>query len=89
MVATWDTQIKVINASEKLVSVSATRTDGEDIQIYNINNVIVDTYQQKLDVIDLIWDKFQESLTKTSNENAIVSALEIQANSALNNKEIE
>ena len=43
MAATWTCEITVTNLAQRIVSIRATRTDGEDVRTYYREKVRVDT----------------------------------------------
>ena len=89
MAITWDVQITVISISTKEVSVTATRTDDVSgkVRTYTVPRAPIGTAEQKLSVIDEIWEKHQAELNKETAIAAFIGTLETQAKTNLEARE--
>ncbi len=74
--ATWEVKITVLNITEKIVSIRATRTvDPNDIRTFEIHDTVIETQQQKLDAMDTIWKMYQDELQRETKLNQIIGSL--------------
>lgn len=91
-VIVYDSQITVINVSKKLVTIIVTRTDNGvdpiDVQTVRIQNCILDTDQQKLDVEQQIKDSFDALDSGDSSEDGVVGEFENTLNDNLTTWEL-
>lgn len=85
--ATWEVKLTVLNLTEKIVSIKATRTDGEDVVEYNIHDTPIATPEQKQNAINMIWTKHQDRLSRQAKIAGVISGLETSAKNALEAKE--
>ena len=92
MAITWEVKITPLDVSRKEASITAIRTDNTDpenilIEIHNIITAILDTQQQKIDILNDIW---QQHLVYQARQMAIgvyISDLEEQAKISLEGRE--
>ena len=87
MAGIWELNINVIDVATKRAFVTATRTDGADIQTFGPIDAILDTSNQKTAVLDIIKTAYLDSLTRQSNIDAFVSDLQTTGGTALTNWE--
>ena len=87
MAGTWEVTITPINISTKEVSVSATRTDGEDVRTYIVPLAPINTAGEKLAVMDEIWAKFQADIAKDTQISNVIGTLEADAKANLEARE--
>lgn len=59
---TWEVKITPINIAERIVSVSATRTDGNDIRTFSVLNTKLKTKAQKLSVGNDLKAQYEASI---------------------------
>lgn len=60
--ATWEVKIEPIDIPERIVSVSATRTDGTDVRTFAVTNAKIKTQAQKNAVAQNIKEQYTASL---------------------------
>lgn len=85
--ATWEVKITPLNVERKEASITATRTDGEDVRIFHIITALLDTAQQKEDVINAIWSLYEADEIRRGKIASFIGNLESAAATALNAKE--
>ena len=90
MAITWDTQIYNVDVAQKRADVTFTRTDDvtTETEIYTFKKVIIETTQQRLDLLDLVWQKHLEEVTSQDSIDTFVSTLEQQAKANLEAREV-
>lgn len=90
MAVTWDFEIKVINIQREEVRITATRTDDDpekgNIRVYVVSGPAKED-DEKLRVLDHIWERFQTDLKKEPQVATIVTALKFQAKQDLESRE--
>ena len=74
--ASWEITIEIANLDSKLANVTATRTDGEVIEHFNLHGVSVDTRDKPLSgiraaVVARLWAMHE----KNAADNAKIAAL--------------
>ena len=87
---TWDVKINVLSVADKAVSVNAIRIDSanpDNPVTYIVPRAIIETDEQKLAVMDEIWDNYQLDLTKQGQINNVIGTLETQAKNNLEGRE--
>ena len=88
----WETKITNVNVASKRASVAFERTDTEkpdDVWSVSFPSVILETPQQRLALLNLVWSKWQEELAKRAAIEAFITNLEQTANSNLEARETE
>ena len=74
MAITWNVEIKNVDVAKKRADVFFTRTDdvtGEQ-ENYNFKKTVIETSQQRLDLLDLVWQKhLDEVADQTATDNFI------------------
>ena len=91
MAITWKVTITPVSIATKTASIWAVRTDSMDpdnTRMYDVHRAIIDTSAQKIAVIDEIWAKHQAALSNEAMIDSFVSALETQAKSNLEGREV-
>jgi len=89
-VINWETQISNVNVTAKRATVSFSRTDTEaadDVWTITFQNTVLETTAQRLALLDTVWEKWQEELTKRASIEAFITNLEQTANSNLEARE--
>ncbi len=87
MDGTWTVSINVIDVGSKRASITATRTDGEDIQTFGPIDAIIGTSEQRTEVLDILKNAYLTSLTKQASIDALVSDIQTNGGTALTNWE--
>lgn len=85
--AAWDVSIKVLDVSEKRVSVTATRVEGDEISVFRVLDAIIETQEQKAAVLDNLWDQhlaYEQSQIAIEN---FMGGLELTAKNNLEARE--
>ena len=87
--ATWATVIKVTNLQAKRISVTATRTDGEDVWTKTVNGVVdPDSLATTRDQINgTIWNAWQEYIGEQASNAALLANYEAALAADLNTRE--
>lgn len=90
MAITWECSITNVKVAEKRADVSFSRVDDvlETTEAYSFRGVILETTAQKTALLNLVWAKHQELITKQSAIDAFVSDLEDQAKTNLEAREV-
>ena len=89
MAISWSTQITKVNKPR--ADVTFTRTDDAapgDLYIKKYNNVLLETSQQRLDLLDAVWTAWQKELVARGVITTFLDNLEQQANSNLDLREV-
>lgn len=92
MAISWDTQITGTNIAAKRASVTFTRTDDAaplDKFVQQYSNVILETQEQRLALLDQVWEAWQQELINRANLVAFLNGLEQAANSNLDSREVQ
>ncbi|KKN70113.1 hypothetical protein LCGC14_0434380 [marine sediment metagenome] len=89
MAITWEVEITIISIPTKEVSVIATRTDdvSGEVKTYTVPRAPVETTEQKLAIMDEIWEKYQAELNAETVISAFIGTLETQAKTNLEARE--
>jgi len=89
MAINWECNITNVNVTNKRADVSFTRTDDttQDSWSINFNNAIIETAQQRSDLLDLAWSKWQEELSGRTAIDNFITNLEQLAKSNLESRE--
>jgi len=90
MAINWDIKITVLDVARKTVRVTATRTDDADPdnpRTYTILSANIATAEQKVNVLDNIWQQHQADLARQAAIDAFVGDLETAANANLEARE--
>ena len=92
MAITWEVTIKPLNVSEKEASVMAIRTDGTNpldilTETHFIISAILNTTQQKVDVLDNIWQQHLDYQARQTAINNYIGTMETDAKSNLEGRE--
>jgi hypothetical protein len=88
MPATWEVKITPIDVARKSASITATRTDGEDVRVFSIMTALLTNPAQKLEVLNDIWQQFQRDKTKRAAIEAYLGGIEATAKTNLEAREI-
>ena len=83
----WKVQIELVDLERKEARITATRTDGEDVQTYAIKSAIIETQAQKLAAMDHIWALHEADNEKRAQIAEVIGQLESQAEANLNARE--
>lgn len=81
--AIWNVSITPLDVARKEASITATRTDGEDVQTFNIITALLTNRKQKQDVIDQIWSQYLAAKAKKKAGADFIGKLETEAKTAL------
>ena len=84
---TWDVQITNVNVAQKRANVSATRTDGDTVEVYTYTNAIIGTIQQRQALLQQIWDSHLAAVSNQGAVDAFISGLEQSAKTNLEGRE--
>ncbi|MHC4984175.1 MAG: hypothetical protein ACYTF6_13535 [Planctomycetota bacterium] len=90
--ATWDVEIAVVDLQSKQVNITATRTDVDDVRVYTLRRVNVDTHDRPLAEIRAeigakLWGMYQAELAADGQVATLLSGWEIALESDLNGME--
>ena len=90
MAISWETQITNVDLQQKRADVTFTRTDDTTgaVETYSFSKVIIETTQQRLDLLDLVWQKHLAAVANQTNIDAFITNLEQLANSNLDAREV-
>jgi len=86
--AIWDVKITPRNVKRKEASITATRTDGEDVRSFRIDSAVLATPQQKLDARNQIREMFLADKAQRSKIADFIGNLETTAETWLNAQEV-
>ena len=89
MAISWDAQITRVNKPR--ADVTFTRTDDAvpaDTFIKSYKNVVLETPQQRIDLLDAVWAAWQVELVERGEIITFLDNLEQQANSNLDSREV-
>ena len=95
---TWKVPITPVNISEKIVSISAIRTETSDSpsadneaigQIYTVRMLEADisTSEKKNEALDILWDKYQKQVARQIQIGTVIGNLEEAAENNLEGRE--
>jgi len=76
---TWEYTITVTNVAEKIFSVSATRTEGEDVRTYGLSGLSYDTSGSRTladirnDIVAFMYGEYQKQVALTVATAAIAN----------------
>ena len=90
MAITWDVKITVQDVARKQVGIVATRTDSADPdnpEIIRIDSALIATGEQKVAVLDNIWEHHLALQTRNAAIAAFIGTLEADAKSNLEARE--
>lgn len=92
MAITWNIKIHPIDVSRKEASIVAVRTDNTDSQnvlteTHTIISGILDTQEQKIAILNAIWQLHLDYQTKQNAIEAYIGDLETQAKTNLEGRE--
>ena len=95
MAITWEFTINPIDIPNRIVSVSATRTDDsptnpDPIYTVTLQNADISTAEKKAEALNVLWNKFLKKATKQIQLDIIeseITELEIQAKSNFEGRE--
>ena len=85
--ATWDVKITPLNVTRREASITATRTDGEDVRTFSIITAILASPEQKLAVLNDIWEQFQRDEARRAAIEAFIGDMEATAKTTLEGRE--
>lgn len=94
MAISWTPKVTVLDLETRLISLSATRLDSEhpdDPRTYTVENVHINTAEQKLAVMDFILEERADELAHEAKVAAlavVIADMEAQAKTYLESKEI-
>ena len=91
MAISWDTQITGTNIAAKRADVTFTRIDDAaplDTFVQQYSNVIIETPEQRLALLDQVWGAWQQELIDRGNLVLFLNGLEQSANSNLDSIEV-
>lgn len=87
---TWEVSITPINIDRKEASITATRTDSEDVdnpRVYTLPSWTLSNQATRLLALDRIWQMHQEALLLESQVASFLTGLETQAKNNLEARE--
>jgi len=87
MAVTWDIEITNVDVASKRGNVAAVRTDDSDPlnpQTYTFTSVVLETSQQRSDLLNLIRAKVLEREGKDTAISVFIDNLEASGETALN-----
>ena len=89
MAITWDVQITPLNVARKEASVYAMRTDDatSEVQNFHIATCILATTQQKVDILNQLWQMHLDYEANQTAIDAYLSGLEATAKANLEARE--
>jgi len=90
MAITWTVNITNVDVGSKRADVSFTRIDDveNETENYNFSGVILETTQQRLDLLDLVWAKHLEVGLEQSAIDGFITNLEQLGKSNLEAREV-
>jgi len=85
MAISWDTQITNVNVVSKRADVIFVRTDDAtgETWTHRYTQAILETTQQRTDLLDAVWSAWEEQLSKQGQIDTFVGNLEQSANANL------
>ena len=89
--ATWETQLTITNLAEKRIRVSATRTDGEDVDTYSFDTIIdpADIPGSKAATVAAVKRLRTEAVAEAEAHAAVLDGWSAQLDAALDAWEAE
>ena len=92
MAATWETSITVVNREQKRISVSATRTDGEDVRTFGLRTVFIpanETFAEfKTRIAVALNQSYLDEVADEAANSVIVGTAEADIDAALDAMEV-
>jgi len=88
MPATWTVEIQPLNVSRYEASITATRTDGDDMRVFYILSAILQSPQQQLDVLNNIWGQWLASKAESAAVTAFIGNLAATGKAMLEAREV-
>jgi len=85
--ATWDVKITPLNVARKEASITATRTDGEDVRTFSIITALLSDTAQKACIAEGIWKQFLDDQAKRSEADTYIGNLAEEAKANLEARE--
>lgn len=95
MAITWEFTIEPIDIPNRVVSVSATRTDNALVDpdpeyIVTLQNADISTTEKKAEALNVLWAKYERAVAKQAQLDTIeveITALEAQAKISFEGRE--
>ena len=90
MAITWTVNITNVDVGEKRADVSFTRIDDitDGVENYNFKQAIIETTQQRTDLLDLVWSKHLEVVSEELAIDNFITNLEQLGKSDLEAREV-
>lgn len=90
MAITWEFEIKPIDVPDRIVSVTATRTDDavenpDPVYTVSLQNADISTPEKKLEALDILWAKYEKKVAEQALLDSIASEIsELEGNAKTN-----
>lgn len=89
MAIIWSVTISKVDVDKKRADVNITRTDDVTTatESYRFSKVVIETGQERLDLLDLVWDKHLEAMADQTAIDGFITNLEQLGKSNLEERE--
>ena len=92
MAVTWTCEIEAVDVANKLVRVTATRTDDtdpENVKTVTVSSESVDisTQEKKLAALDVLWAKYEAKVAKNDAIETVLAGLAASVVTNFTNRE--
>lgn len=86
---TWETKIQIVDVAANRIRVTATRTEGDDVQTFSAVGTVDPSAKaaSKTRLVNAIWDAYQASKAKADAAAALMSGWEAALATSLGKKE--
>jgi len=90
MAISWEVGITNVDVDDNRADVTFARTDDVTgaTESYSFKKVIIETTQQRTDLLDLVWSKHLEAVSEQSAVDAFITNLEQLGKSNLEAREV-
>ena len=90
MAISWTVDIRNVNVVSKRADVRFVRTDDStgETENYNFTNAIIETSEQRIALLNLVWDKHLEAVDKQTSIDDFITNLEQLGKSNLEAREV-
>ena len=90
MAITWDIRIANVDVDGKRADITCSRIDDvtSATELYSFKKVIIETAQQRTDLLNLVWSKHLEAVGEQTAVDAFITNLEQLGKSNLEAREV-
>ena len=90
MAIVWNIEITNVDVVSKRADISFIRTNDitQETEIYSFSNTVIGTIDERIALLDLVWDEHLKTITMQVGIDAFITDLEQSAKSNLEAREI-